>query len=211
MEHIKTINTSLEFTQLLMTKFCHDITGPIGAINNGVELVQDDPDMKDVAMQLITDSAKNALIRLQYYRFAYGILKQDSAGDVSDVIDMLKSFFNAQKIDVQCHLDDKEYTQYQCRILCNLCLIASHVLIRGGVMVINSVRKNDMLSSLTITVTGQTIKLDELIADALTLQTIEADKKTVQAYYTMMLVQEAGALSHQLTDNSFTLTYQVTS
>lgn len=60
-------------TELLMSRLCHEIVGPVGAINNGVELIEEmGEDMTADAMQLIGGSAKQAAARLQYFRVAYG-------------------------------------------------------------------------------------------------------------------------------------------
>ncbi len=210
MEQIKNPKASLEFTQLLMTKFCHDITGPIGAINNGVELMEDDASMRDVAMELITDSATQAMNRLQYYRFAYGILKSDGYAEMAESKTAITDFFKALKIEVVYVGDDIAYTTYQCRILYNLCLIAASALIRGGTLTVTTHAHHDELSSLNVKAEGQTIKLDALIEDAIKGQGVP-DKKSVQAHYTIMLAHEAGSLSYTLDDASLELIYKAAS
>src|SRR6516162_1014223 len=65
---------------LLTARLCHELNGPIAAINNGVERrAEDDADpgflfgrgcMRDAA-SLVSDSARRAGSRLQFYRFAY--------------------------------------------------------------------------------------------------------------------------------------------
>src|SRR5215813_6347624 len=67
--------------ELLTARLCHELSAPIAAINNGVELLTGedmDPEaspetsfMRDAAA-LIGDSARRARSRLQFYRFAYG-------------------------------------------------------------------------------------------------------------------------------------------
>src|SRR5437588_11836554 len=58
---------------LLAARLCHDLIGPVSAISNGAELLQDDdPDFVRDAVTLIGNSARNAIRRLQFYRFAYG-------------------------------------------------------------------------------------------------------------------------------------------
>src|SRR5216110_1702747 len=58
---------------LLAARLCHDLIGPVSAIGNGVELLQDDdPEFVRDAVTLIGDSARKAVRRLQFYRFAYG-------------------------------------------------------------------------------------------------------------------------------------------
>ena len=63
----------LRVVELLTARLCHDLVGPIAAISNGVELMDDDdPDFARDAVALVGDSAHKAAARLQFYRFAYG-------------------------------------------------------------------------------------------------------------------------------------------
>ena len=71
----------LRVLELLTARLCHELSGPIAAINNGVELLVDeptlagdgaDPGFVQDAIALVGDSASRAASRLQFYRFAYG-------------------------------------------------------------------------------------------------------------------------------------------
>ena len=58
---------------LLTARLCHELSGPVAAISNGVELLGEDaPDFSRQAISLVADSARRAANRLQFYRFAYG-------------------------------------------------------------------------------------------------------------------------------------------
>ena len=70
----------LRVLELLTARLCHELSGPIAAINNGVELLVDepalagdgaDPGFVQDAIALVGDSASRAASRLQFYRFAY--------------------------------------------------------------------------------------------------------------------------------------------
>ncbi|MSP89576.1 MAG: hypothetical protein EXQ92_12320 [Alphaproteobacteria bacterium] len=68
--------------ELLMSRVCHDLISPVGAVVNGVELIEDGgADMTDDAMALIAKSARQASRRLQFFRMAYGAA--GSGGDRS--------------------------------------------------------------------------------------------------------------------------------
>ena len=61
--------SELKFAELLCTRLCHDLTGPIGAIANGAEFLSDEGfDMQGQAIELISSSAAQAVSRLQFYR-----------------------------------------------------------------------------------------------------------------------------------------------
>lgn len=66
------ITTLLE---LLSSRICHDLVSPVGAINNGIEFMEDAGDDKESIEQatgLISHSAQSAAARLQVFRIAYG-------------------------------------------------------------------------------------------------------------------------------------------
>ena len=61
----------LRVAELLASRLCHDLISPVGAVNNGIELLTEfgeDPDGE--SMQLIATSAKTASEKLQFFRIA---------------------------------------------------------------------------------------------------------------------------------------------
>src|ERR1700733_3000865 len=67
--------------ELLSARLCHDLAGPIAAIGNGAELLDDDdPEFAKQAAALIGASAGTAAKRLQLFRFVYGFSRGPAAG-----------------------------------------------------------------------------------------------------------------------------------
>jgi hypothetical protein len=67
------VTVDLRVLELLSSRLCHELISPVGAINNGIELMgEDDPDFVKDATKLIASSARTAGNRLNFYRFAYG-------------------------------------------------------------------------------------------------------------------------------------------
>ena len=60
-----------DLAALLCSRVCHDIISPVGAINNGLEVL-DEGGADEDAMKLIRASARNASARLQFARIAFG-------------------------------------------------------------------------------------------------------------------------------------------
>ncbi|MGE3333087.1 MAG: histidine phosphotransferase family protein [Rhodospirillaceae bacterium] len=80
-------DTDLELAQLLCTRLCHDLAGPIGAVAAGVELIGDDPSMADAeTIGLIGDSSSAASRKLKFLRAALG-LAQSTAGDLKGLVE----------------------------------------------------------------------------------------------------------------------------
>ena len=66
--------SDLELAALLSSKICHDIISPVGAIANGIEVIDEETDqgMREHAMDLIRKSATQASAKLQFARLAFG-------------------------------------------------------------------------------------------------------------------------------------------
>jgi histidine phosphotransferase ChpT len=66
--------TDLELAALISSKICHDVIGPVGAIYNGLEILDEDDDAqaKIYALDVIRNVTQQASARLQFARFAFG-------------------------------------------------------------------------------------------------------------------------------------------
>ena len=61
---------AVDFASLLCSRLCHDLMSPVGALNNGIELMADeqDPEMRDRCVELLADSAKATANKLKFFR-----------------------------------------------------------------------------------------------------------------------------------------------
>src|ERR1051326_7008840 len=75
----------LDLAALLCSRVCHDLISPVGAVVNGLEVLEDDNDeeTKTFALDLIKKSAHQASARLQFCRLAFG-----AAGSAGAAIDL---------------------------------------------------------------------------------------------------------------------------
>jgi histidine phosphotransferase ChpT len=186
----------ISFAQLLITRFCHDITGPVGAINNGVEFIAEDNGMHGQAMSLIGDSAAQAMARVQFYRYIYGIMKEHGVVDYYEKKELAEAFYQGNRITLLWENEPLTIHHKACRILFNLLLIASSCLIRGGDVTIKEI-PHDNYILLEIHASGSHLKLDEALHQALMHSTRHhPDTRTVQAYYTAHLIMEAKGTVH---------------
>src|ERR1700709_2008856 len=90
-----------KLAEMLCTRLCHDLTGPIGAVNNGAEFLDEEGfDMQNEAVQLILSSAHEAVNRLQFYRQAYGRVGHMGESSLSDKKKITMDFFSGTKVKV---------------------------------------------------------------------------------------------------------------
>lgn len=126
----------LRVLELLCARFCHEMVSPVGAVSNGVELLdEDDPDFVREAMTLIGQSARTASRRLQFYRFAYGTTPV--AGNMRPR-ELLMGLLEGGKVSAEWGEGVSALTPEWQRIACNLAVIAGEALPRGGRIVIQA-------------------------------------------------------------------------
>src|SRR6202789_3665957 len=82
------IMNEIEFSALMVSRVCHALVGPLGAVVNGLEVLEDEHDaaMREDAIKLVTSSANQALARIQFMRIAFGAA--GSAGAERDLGDI---------------------------------------------------------------------------------------------------------------------------
>ncbi|WP_339633627.1 histidine phosphotransferase family protein [uncultured Sneathiella sp.] len=128
----------LKLASLMSSKLCHDVIGPIGAICNGAELVADDgnEDMRAEALRLISESAGEASARLQFYRLAFGLagsMGQDISIREARSLSRDLMSFGKVRLDWPDEAGGAEMLPKDVvKILCNVLVVASGALPRGG-------------------------------------------------------------------------------
>jgi histidine phosphotransferase ChpT len=128
--------TSIEFASLLCSRLCHDLLSPVGALNNGIELLADehDPEMRARCMELLAASAKASANKLKFFRLAFG-----SAGGFADLVDTreaqsaIEGLFGGEgRIELGWLVSEAALPKPAIKILLNLALLAGDALVRGG-------------------------------------------------------------------------------
>src|SRR6201982_1533353 len=76
---------ALDLAALLCSRVCHDLISPVGAVVNGLEVLEEgkDEETRTFAMDLIKKSSQTASARLQFCRLAFG-----AAGSAGAAIDL---------------------------------------------------------------------------------------------------------------------------
>ncbi len=154
--------TDLTFASLLSSRICHDLISPVGAVNNGLEILEDESDaeMTEQAMLLIRSSAASASAKLQFMRLAFGV-----AGNVSEMVslDEAKSLTAGLVGDGATKLDWQVGTQSLdkavLKLLLNMILIGFEALPRGGILRVGARREG--ATNLMISAEGPKARLTE--------------------------------------------------
>lgn len=182
-----------DLAALLCSRVCHDVISPVGAINNGLELL-DEGGTDEEAMQLIRISARNASARLQFARIAFGAA--GSAGmqiDTGDAEAVAAAFLKNEKPELEWIGGRALLPKNKVKLLLNLILIAAAAIPRGGRIV---VKLDDLESQpkFSLAARGPMLRVPPKFLEMHSgMKPDEAiDAHSVQPYYTLLLAREAG-------------------
>jgi|TARA_B110000902_G_scaffold266918_1_gene356896 histidine phosphotransferase ChpT len=93
--------TELDLAALISSRICHDLISPIGAINNGLELLGMSGQSLDTPeMSLINESVQNASARIRFFRIAYGAASEQEIGR-AEVISILNDMMGGGRLSVE--------------------------------------------------------------------------------------------------------------
>ncbi len=125
--------TGPDLAALLCSRVCHDVISPVGAINNGLELLDEGGADAD-AMDLIRTSALNASVRLKFARLAFGASGSVGASiDTGEAERAAKDFAAAEKkTEVTWSGPRAIIAKNRVKLLLNLFLVAYSSIPRGG-------------------------------------------------------------------------------
>lgn len=120
---------------LICSHLCHELVNPLGAVNNGIELLMDvGDDMRDEALGLIENSAQRTAKRLQFYRMAYGMAGMTALGEFVQVKQLADDLLGEGRLTLEWP-DDHEnpaLSPGSGRMLLNMVAAAAEALPRGG-------------------------------------------------------------------------------
>ncbi|CAN7378614.1 histidine phosphotransferase family protein [Rhizobium rhizogenes] len=198
--------TGPDLAALLCSRVCHDVISPVGAINNGLELLDEGGSDAD-AMDLIRTSALNASVRLKFARLAFGASGSVGASiDTGEAERAAKEFAAAEKkAEVSWTGPRAIIPKNRVKLLLNLFLVAYGSIPRGGN--IDVVLENpDLDAKFTITTKGRLMRVPPKFAEICSGTLEEAvDAHSVQPYYTVLLADESGMeLSYKATPEELT-------
>ena len=151
----------------MCARVCHDLISPVGAVNNGCELLgEEGADFTEQAKRLIGDSASQAARKLAFFRFAFGTGGSGDTVDTEWLTEIASGFFQGGKISLEWDFPEPEFPQILGKLLLNLLLCAAECLPRGGSLT-STCRAQDQSPALSMTAAGRNLSEPEEILNAL--------------------------------------------
>lgn len=186
----------IELASLLVSRVCHDLISPVGALSNGVEVLADenDPVMRDHAIALISKSAEQAAAKLKLCRLAYGSM--GSAGDqvsLSDARDALEGFLKDSKTRLEWQAPAMLLPKDIVKLALNICMASLDTIPRGGVVRLTAEERADgvaLAASCEGPMSRITDELKQALAGEYALH--ELDGRRVQPFFTGLVARDLG-------------------
>ncbi len=187
----------MRVAELLASRLCHDLVGPIGAVNNGMELLEDeDLGMSEDAIQLSASSARQAANLLQFYRLAYGMAGGRIGSDFGELQALAAGFLASTKttLDWTAVPPAGDTPEGLDKLLLNLIVLGEECLPRGGTLCV-ALSGGGAGLEVAVTASGTGARLREesqlVLADAVAID--ELTPRNVHGYFTRLLAQRMGS------------------
>lgn len=184
---------SVEFAGLLALRLCHDLLGPIRAVNNGIELLADehDPEMRERCMESLAESAKTSATKLKFFQLAFGTAEGfDDEVDSRKARTAIEGLVGTQgRVELGWMVKQPFMSKARIKILLNLALIAADALVRAGALSVGAEG-----GEIVVRAEGERIVFDPELKTALLGKTdAEAlTPKAAAAWLVHILVREGG-------------------
>ncbi len=186
----------LRVIELLSSRLCHDLVGPVGAVNNGLELLEDGmDDMGPDALKLAADSGARAARALQYFRFAYGMAGSRVGGNLDELRDLSGNFFSSEKLTLAWPSEGvpNEIPEDLGKLLLNMLLLGAEALPMGGNLAVQiAAGEGDLRVGVVASGDRAALRDEARPALAVGAKPDDLTPRNVQGYFTCRIAERMG-------------------
>jgi histidine phosphotransferase ChpT len=191
------MTSQIDLAALLCSRLCHDMLSPVGALNNGLELLADekDPEMRQRCFELLEQSARTSASKLKFFRLAFGAAggfgEQVPAEEPRELLQALTA--NDERVTLAWSVSEATLAKPAVKVLLNLAAMGLDSLVRGGTLEVGAER-SDGATEIAIRASGPRVAFDAAIGKALSgdLADDELTGRTAPAHMIRILAGEQG-------------------
>jgi histidine phosphotransferase ChpT len=186
----------LDLAALLCSRVCHDLISPVGAIMNGLEVMEDgkDEETAKFAMDLIKKSARTASAKLQFCRLAFGAAGSAGAQiDTGDAETVTRGLMEDDKTKLAWNLPRVLLEKNRVKLLLNMMLLAGQAIPRGGQLTVDPVGAGETVG-FRVSATGTNARVPQAVPALLAGEPPEqaVTAHVIQPFYTGLLARSCG-------------------
>ena len=189
------IQIDLRVAELLASRLCHDLVSPVGAVNNGLELMAEDldPEMLQDALALADKSAKQASSTVQFFRLAYGQAGRQVDMGPAELKRLAEGYLTSQKAELAWDADALVLNGPEGggKLLLNLIALAVETLQRGGTIRVEAAGDGQ---SVRVAGEGTNARLRDETRAAIAngADVAQLSPRAVQGYFSRLVAQRMG-------------------
>ncbi len=182
---------ALDLAALLCSRVCHDLISPVGAIVNGLEVLEEDKDeeTKTFALDLIKKSAGQASAKLQFCRLAFGAAGSAGAQiELGDAEKAARGLIEDGKTTIVWNLPRELVPKNRAKLLLNMLMVGGGAIPRGGTLTVDPFE-----AGYRVTAAGLNARLTAATAELLSGSPAQpVDAHAIQPLYTGILARDCG-------------------
>lgn len=187
---------ALDLAALLCSRVCHDLISPVGAIVNGLEVLEEskDEETKTFALDLIKKSSRTASAKLQFCRIAFGAAGSAGAQiDTGDAESISRGFLEDDKTKLAWNLPRVLLPKNRVKLLLNLLLVAGQTIPRGGQLTVDPIGAGEGMG-FKVAAAGTNARVPPAVAALLSGDPGDSalDAHRIQPFYASLLAQACG-------------------
>jgi len=187
---------ALDLAALLCSRVCHDLISPVGAIVNGIEVMEEEKneETKTFALDLIKKSARQASAKLQFCRLAFGAAGSAGAQiELGEAEKAVRALLEDGKTTLLWNLPRELQAKNRVKLLLNMVLIGAGAIPRGGKLTVEPAPAGAVGAGFLVTATGHNAKLSPVTVELLTGTPAHAvDAHAIQPLYAGILARDCG-------------------
>ena len=190
---VTTTLDALDLAALLCSRVCHDLISPVGAVVNGLEVLEDDNDeqTKTFALELIKKSARQASARLQFCRLAFGAAGSVGAAiDLGDAESVARGFLEDDKTRLNWNLPRALLPKNRVKLVLNMLIVAAQTVPRGGSLTLDPIGEGER-AGFRVVANGLNARIPQAIPGLLSgsVTAPNVDAHAIQPFYTGLLAR----------------------
>jgi histidine phosphotransferase ChpT len=172
------------------------VISPVGAIVNGLEVLEDEKDgeMREVAIELIKKSAASASARLQFCRLAFGAAGSIGASvDTGDAEAVTRGLIVNDRTTLVWNPSRQFAPKNKVKLLLNVAILALATIPRGGVVTVDFAGQDEALT-IRVVAKGPNARLAQGVIELVAgrPESGAVDAHTIQPFFTGLVARDCG-------------------
>lgn len=181
--------------QLLVSRICHDLAGPIGTVGNCLDLIFNEQQMiREQAQKLAVSESAKLVSKIQFLRFVYGFSEKKELINSSEVVKLLENFYDNSKVSIEINVaNELTYIDMSlAKAILSLTSIVFDSAVSGTMLHVN-VSGAEYPEKISIVANVAINRINPKLINLLTTGSgLEIDVLNCREYYVFLLCKNAG-------------------